>query len=450
MRNLRPFVGVLGLVAALLWSDPASSQGDPDPTPPDEESVSDDPVGEEHMVDEGVLDAMAADSLVERFGLSREEAERQVALQEPAQVATEELTRSIPLELQGGFHIDRDQGGALVVSVTAADLEIDTDGFDVPVVVRVVDQSTAELTEVSDEIRSRLSDPAELNPIVDVASNTVKLRLYGPAGEAAARLADELVATYGEAVVSIGETFASRPATRGCSPAYVYCSRPLRGGVTVIPSPMNGNWCTNGFMVRSKSDAKWYALTAGHCAFSSSSKWRTRQYPSNTISQIGSFHNFYYGEEADTGIIKVDNPDPPSGWVPSGWVNVKASGSTTEDGTYSISGVGTAASIPMGYLLCTTGTSAGSGCGPLTGIEVCNDDSTCHLGEVDLSTCNGDSGAPFYKNHLGYGILHGGIHGNPGIVNPGMGTGSFSVSCGSPTWYQGLGAAMGHMNVELG
>lgn len=444
MHPVRAPLSIGVLTGALAWSGPAAPQD----RRAEDKGPIDQVDGDAELVlpDERVLDEIAAERIVELYGVDLDDARRQMELQEPAADATTALMESIPVELQGGFHIDRRNGGTLVVSVTD-EVAVDVEAFEVPIEVRRVANSTAELRALSEEIYGALGDPEELSPAVDAESNTVVLRPYAPAGPAGRELAEQMVEAHGRSKVSIGRTFESRPEARPCSPTSVYCSRPLRGGVTYIDTPFIG-WCTLGFIVESIYDAKRYALTAGHCAYMGFEEvFRTRQYPSEAIRQIGPFWSWYWNSVTDSGIIQIADLDPTTGWRPNPWVNVKASGATTANAAYPINAVGASGAVPQNYLLCTTVTSAGTGCGPLVAVGVGSNPG--NKGEVDIVTCKGDSGAPFYKQNKGFGILQGGNNQTVNSVNP-LNLGPMGgVKCGAPTYYVGLATAMGPLNVQL-
>lgn len=397
-------------------------------------------------VDEAVLDEISAHAIVEKYpGVTLDDARHQMSIQDDAARATRELSETIPRGAQAGFYIDRFQNGRLVVLVTDDRSVGSVEGFGLPILVRTVARSSEELDAIAAQILSQVGDVPELTAFVDVASNSVRVEPYTSAGAAAPAMVDRLVATYGDAV-SVGATVSAPPVARACHPDHQFCSPPLRGGVSVIGSPMHPSGgtdvCTSAFFVRSNADNRSFMLTAGHCVYWLTAR-RAKQYPAG-IFEIGDWYDVEYGPNVDAAIITIRNPP---GWDAHPWVLVRDSVHTNGDGGYDIDGVGYTANIPIDYLLCHTGAVSGTSCGPLKAKSVPGRRITSGA-RVDISTCGGDSGGPFYKEHLGYGLLNSGQDTFAINANIGMGN-TFSTACGAPSVYQGLGGALAAMNVHL-
>lgn len=165
-------------------------------------------------VTEEYLDVIAAASLVELYGISAEDARNQMGIKEETRRAGKELMERIPQAVQGGFHIDRLNQGALVVSVTDVEEVPDLRGYEVPIVVREVEYTTFELEQIRDSIDASLSASPELSPIVHVESNTVRLRPFSSDAAAAEVMVEAIQAEHGSAI-SVGEAMPSRPIPLG-------------------------------------------------------------------------------------------------------------------------------------------------------------------------------------------------------------------------------------------
>lgn len=216
----------------------------------------------------------------------------------------------------------------------------------------------------------------------------------------------------------------------------LYCDPALRGGV-VIGSTYDQ--CTAGFLVKSLSDSKPYLLTAGHCLYGDGGTQWSTHFSDGSLHGIGYRHSWTWGSatggSGDYGIIGIDNVP---GWGLTNnsyiWVGPSAGGTTTQNSFYSITGVGTSA---RGMVICTTGgmqfpNGYHTDCGTVTNLnvgttEIVGGVSSVVTGLGAANTCNGvdgNSGGPYFKNGLGYGILS-------------SGTGTCS------TYYQGLSGALG-------
>jgi hypothetical protein len=120
-------------------------------------------------------------------------------------------------------------------------------------------------------------------------------------------LVDEARNKYSTAV-RVG-VYDGTPAPRSCN--YPFCDPPLRGGIRIFdPDAI----CTGGFAARSRSDAKLYLLTAGHCR-GLERDWSTRFASDNSTHVLGRFHSSVFSRDGDAGILDLNNPD---GWMPRG------------------------------------------------------------------------------------------------------------------------------------
>ena len=216
----------------------------------------------------------------------------------------------------------------------------------------------------------------------------------------------------------------------------LYCDPALRGGV-VIGSTYDQ--CTAGFLVKSLSDSKPYVLTAGHCLYGDGGTQWSTHFSDGSLHGIGYRHSWTWGSatggSGDYGIIGIDNVP---GWGLTNnsyvWVGPSAGGTTTQNSFYSITGVGTSVRY---MVICTTGgiqfpNGYHTDCGSVTDLNVSGTESVGGVTSVvtglgRANTCNGvdgNSGGPYFKNGLGYGIHSGAV-------------GTCDV------FYQGLGGALG-------
>ena len=203
-----------------------------------------------------------------------------------------------------------------------------------------------------------------------------------------------------------------------------YCDPPLRGGIRMSSS--TGSGCSLGFTARSRTDGKWYAMTAGHCG---GGTWSTK-FVDGSTHVIGPRHRSVFDTRGDAGIVRVNNP---SGWSPQGWVLVEASDDTSYDESYEIEKTG---SSSIGMRICKTGYTGSTDCGRVTflGVTVDYGDVVVHdLGQANFCVIPGDSGGPNYASHRAYGLTSGYIQGADPCVS----------------FYQGIRAAQNLLNVNV-
>lgn len=185
-------------------------------------------------------------------------------------------------------------------------------------------------------------------------------------------------------------------------PEVAQCDVPLRGGIFIgIRTPPNGFSCTGGFVSRSRSDAKLYFLTAGHCrTFDNTNQWFTFLATGNE-KVLGPFHNHYDSGFGDAGIIRVLDE---TGWVPRSWVFVTGGSETNSNHQYRIR---SDADPTQGQRICITGAFFGrSDCGVVTNPDYC---CTPGGGRLRASYCSvdGDSGGPVYATNTAFGVHEG-------------------------------------------
>jgi hypothetical protein len=255
------------------------------------------------------------------------------------------------------------------------------------------------------------------------------IELQTPSGAALtssqAALVAEATARLGSAVTV--SSYTGRPQPWACN--YPYCDKPLRGGIRIWGS-LHG--CTGGFIARSRTDAKLYQFTAGHCIDGGANDdWWTK-YTNGVGHTIGDWHHWKWASGGDMAIIHI-NDEP--GWDPKGWVQVTSGPDTTADSEYHLSSDNLSV---IGMRICITGSYYGnSNCGEVThlGVTVTYGDEdgwvTVHnMGRSTACGTPGDSGAPMYSYHVAYGLVMGGYS-----------------ECQS--FYQGIRGAEDEMNVDV-
>ncbi|MBB5869028.1 hypothetical protein F4553_002407 [Allocatelliglobosispora scoriae] len=199
-----------------------------------------------------------------------------------------------------------------------------------------------------------------------------------------------------------------------------YCDPPLRGGVKINYPGVTA--CTLGFIAQSKVDSKKYMVTAGHCAMDRLGNWWSKNAGLSEF-KVGAVHHWIFDTYiGDMAIIRIDDPSA-IGWNPQPWVMVTWGLSTTENFTYHISSDNMSV---VGMRICTTGMKTRmSNCSYVTELGLtANLDGLPmrNLGRTDNCSQHGDSGAPMYASHVGYGILVGGVEGDCDTVYQGIRT----------------------------
>jgi hypothetical protein len=211
-----------------------------------------------------------------------------------------------------------------------------------------------------------------------------------------------------------------------------HCDPPLRGGVEI---DANGIGCTLGFIVRSNSDQKLYAMTAGHCVADGGGASWTEEFVNGSRHVIGAGHSYHFGGNRDAGIITINNP---SGWQPRAEVLVLASpnnggiAGTGYDATYAISGTGGSA---FGMRVCKAGAFHGTSCGQVIGLNVTGPSGITGMGEATYYGGHGDSGGSVFAGHIAYGLHE--SHDPP------------NTAASFDSFYVGITAAADSLNVHV-
>jgi hypothetical protein len=157
----------------------------------------------------------------------------------------------------------------------------------------------------------------------------------------------------------------------------------------------------------SNSDAKLYALTAGHCVRDFPGATWFANFPNGEGHAIGLGHSANPPGDAttDAGIIAINDPSA-TGWAPRAEVLVLASDAnggpgTTYDETYAIAGTGTSS---FGMRVCKAGAAFGTSCGIVFALNVTGPTGVTGMAEANYHGGHGDSGAPVFAGHIAYGL----------------------------------------------
>lgn len=359
--------------------------------------------------------------------LSAAEATRRIGWQQGAEVL-QQRARSLGQRF-GGVWIDPSTGRVKVGHTgqagSAAAALVTGCGLDHAADVVAVRYPASRLEEAARWLGRRLANDGRPGTGAGINYSRNRVVIDVPADRAltaAERLLfKEATQRYGDLVTT--QRVTGKAETAACN-QWSQCDPPLRGGVGMYLS--NGAFCTLGFIARSRSDNRLYAVTAGHCG---GGTWSTR-FADGSWHVIGSRHSGHFGGSGDAELVTVDNP---VGWGPRAWVLVEASWDTTYDESYNIASVGMST---VGMRICKSGVAGSTHCGVVTrlgvsvnyGGTVVND-----LGEADFCVSPGDSGGPDFASHRAYGITSGYVAG--------------ASPCRS--FYQGAAGAQNLLNVNI-
>jgi streptogrisin D len=277
------------------------------------------------------------------------------------------LTRALGAQGAGAY---LDASGRLTVNVlgTRAAAQVRAAGA----TPRLVARSTARLERVKASLDAARNTPAGASWGVDLASNTVLVRV--PAGRGAAFVAK--ARTFG-AAVRVERT----PAVR---------TQAFYGGQAIL---RGGSRCSAGFNTRSAS-GRHYVLTAGHCA-NLGGTWTTSG--GQTIGPVAA--SSFPGN--DFGAIRISDPatlDPRGGVLVNG---------AFQD----ITGAGR---VVVGTRACKTGSTTGTTCGPVQAYNVTvryAEGTVYGLTRTGICTQPGDSGGAMFVGGQAQGITSGGTIG---------------------------------------
>jgi hypothetical protein len=369
------------------------------------------------------------------------------------------LSAQLPAAAFGGIWIALNKGDRVTIGAVSLDPRtratviraVDAAGLSGATDLVHVRYSLSQLVTADNWLGTQLDKLARLDPAATHLStdyrtdlNRVQLIVAGHNLTAAERaLIAGAKARYGELIQLVsqpGSTSAGVP----LSCTYPYCSPPLRGGISITSTNSQGfgHQCTGAFIAASRTDGKLYQFTAGHCVSQGiwlwTGTWSTK-FPDGSTHAIGPVHNYVFGNGGDEAILAINNP---SGWqLPQGWVYVTAGTNTTLNQQYPIS---SAQYSTLNQRICTTGASSGSTtCGVVTALGVNHTfcatlpTPSCatvnNLGQTNICSSEGDSGAPLYAGNQAFGLL----------------SGEWNAYTPCITLYQGIIGAENAMNVNI-
>jgi hypothetical protein len=421
MRTRRTVIGVVLLVAASALTALSPASADPAPT------ASPDPV---------------VAHLAHERGVSIAEAQRRIGWQNEAPALAADVEQVLGTNRFGGVWIGRDDDRLKVGVVAAAGIA----SADAATVAKVaaarglktaadavpVRYSLASLSAASDWLRDELvrvnkDAPAALTAGYTTAGNAVRLGVPAELTTAQGQVVEQARQRFGAMLAEYPNT--TRVTSEACSS--LYCDPPLRAGVR-ITNP----GCTVGFLGRSRSDAKLYAFTAGHCVVDrpASAVYGTL-FSDASPHDIGPRQNFELGVVGDMAIIRVTHE---AGWRARAWVYVRAS--TGQDG---VTGTSRNESYPIlsdggstdEMRVCKSGIGQSTSCGRVKelGVTVHYTDRNITVGglaRTSYCSLGGDSGAPVFASNRAFGIH---VAGADGCV----------------AYYQGIREAENLMNVNV-
>jgi hypothetical protein len=358
----------------------------------------------------------AVTTLAEDLQIPVQDAQRRLGWQDPAMQLGEDLRRALG-ERFGGLWFDEADGGRVKVGVVGGSAAAEkarshiarrqlgavTDLVAVRHSYADLERASAWLSRATAKVNPRTKGARRaLASVLLPDKNQVELQL--PRGQ---RLNTPERATVREAKRRFGAMLAlgswsGAVVKEACvwNTDGFFCDPPLRGGVGIDDlDPITRTNCTTGFNARSKSDGKWYVLTAGHCG-PRGGWWNTYIPRDNSFAALGVMHNRVDQGADDFGIIT--NPAP---WYfsPGPYVYVELTPETTYAPLYQIRGV---AGSAVGMRVCVSGAISGTDCGT---VKALNWGGPGGFAVIDYCTTSGDSGAPVYSSGMARGIHIGAI-----------------------------------------
>lgn len=340
------------------------------------------------LVDPAVQFSMA------KYTIDRPEAERRLLLQEAAG-AFEAFALAGHSQSFAGLWLDQDRGRVVLAikgEDTALEQAADERGLG-PVEVRRVDRSWAHLRQLQVSLRG-----VHMRGISTSISTSANKVIIDSPRDLPAEV--KAVVTREPEAYLIDNQQLPDISPQACS--FPYCDAPLRAGIGLRPG--GGRDCTNAFNVRSKSDGKYYATTAGHCVDAYPGvEWQT-YFAFGGTHGIGPRQNDAF-PGVDAAIIAMTNP---AGWSPGPAVVVWPGNGFSQNENYVVSG---SAVAPLSATVCVSGSFSGSKCGVVENLSTdtsygANDVVTVRMD--GKCTTGGDSGAPWWANGKAYGIHSGG------------------------------------------
>jgi len=401
--------------------------------------------------------------LMERYGVSQEEALRRLELQRISPQLSAWFTEK-QSDSYAGMWIDQADGGNLIIASTDPVKVLSaTRSLQDRAHIRTVKVkwSLKALEATAQRLSSRLNagpDP-DYTVDVDVVENkAVVWRLAGAKEAGAAALRTGRIGEEAERIDHLDAAVAgaladephgkviARQLTVGtekiglqkgpinyvtCDPRS--CDPPMRGGLRLDIQRNDGSWggCTSAFTMYSWAYSASYVLTAGHCTTGPNKVGITYTYHRNTpvgyevydlengptCSTCSTYPFDYAIQPIRTGYVgywsPVNRVNSYCWWSDSTWQGC-------QDGTYQITRAYTYSQIGVGWIVCATGSgdqSTGAGSGYLPGTrcgEIIRKEASNGL-VANICARAGDSGGPLFSeiDDAAYGILWGGDVGSP-------------------------------------
>lgn len=346
--------------------------------------------------------------LRDTYGMSDEEAQRRLALQERANGLDDDLRQASGADY-AGLWLDQARDAKVHVAIVNDDEGRVRDAaakrdvqVDVVHVSRSLDQLQGTQQRLERAVGQKHSE-VYLNGI-DLARNALSVHIAGQG--AVSPDVQKALDEEGTAVVVTRGGSVHRGGDYAC--IFPYCDAPLRAGVyiqAVNGSGLNSQ-CTTGFNAV-RSDGTPYVMTSGHCLIPvDGAKWYTRQVADGATHAIGNGSTFYRYKDStgDAGLIGLDNP---AGWNSgSTLVNYGFGQATLANENYNIRA---RSGSTVGTVLCFTGAQSKTACGTVDKLDATSSTGVGGLGRLaNVSGQPGDSGGPVFANNVAYGLIQGG------------------------------------------
>lgn len=394
--SVASLIAVLGAALAVVMGTPSASFAE---LPPEQRA---DP-------QEGVH------SLIHKAGLTRAQAEQYLDLQERSH-GVDEYVRDVAGSRYAGTWLDIDGDRRLKIGLRSSSEEADAEtkiathlaerGLAAETDIVHTKFSYADLQEIQDDLSTRLEDVMRQGMLItgiDTSENKVVLEVASSiSAPAADRVEVEAEESDGAAMVRASPHDTLEIKRESC--VAPNCDRPLRGGVRIGTS----RGCTAGYNARSRSDGKYYVLTAGHCLYNDANTWYAWT-STGSPQKIGVRHNWVLGGSGDTGIVRnwvAYWAGPP---LPIAAIFVPYSFDTPNPNeNYGIGGV-SYSSVNLPVCL-TSGFQVATGfyadCGVVTELNVQGISEGVivrYLGRASYCSGGGASGGPIFKSNRAYG-----------------------------------------------